>query len=288
MAGATFESTTRQLQELWRVEKGYERGAHPGWLKMPDAEEKGWNFLTPGIRALVRAEYECNRYVKGERSKKLFGYPRLFDNMLSSQPMCFNLLGELALDVELATLVFRRLFPEQVDRVYEIRFEYSPGRRDPRYLTNRSAADALVIHTTPSGGRSFLAIETKYCEGMTASPGVWDASRYESVSTRAKAWKEGPPTAGRLLQITLDHLLALSMLQAKDGWESGLFMFVFPAPNLACANAARDYGATLSPVGAETFRAVTLEEIHAAIGASSKQPWVNDFNRRYLDFNRAT
>ncbi|QDG52136.1 hypothetical protein FIV42_15710 [Persicimonas caeni] len=35
--------------------------------------------------------------------------PRIFNNLLSSQPLCFNLFGELQQNLELATEVFRTL-----------------------------------------------------------------------------------------------------------------------------------------------------------------------------------
>jgi hypothetical protein len=281
----SFAGRARRLQERWRVEHGWPGGKHPGWLRMPDAAHELWNYLTPGIGTLVKTEVERNRLVRDVRSRKLYAEPRLFDNMLSSQPMCFNLLGELALDADLATSVFKRLFPERVVEVQEIRFEYSPGRRDPRYLNNRSAADAFVVHTTPNGGRGFIAIETKYCEDMSASPGTWDHERYDKVAQWAAAWTAGqPPTTGRLLQVTLDHLLALSMLRAADGWETGLFVFLYPAENNACTEIAATYEERLNEAGRATYRSMTLEDVHHATRRSTRKPWVDDFRRRYLDF----
>ena len=84
----------RLLQERRAASRGLLQGPSSTRLAMPAAKEELWNFLTPGIGALVRAEYERNTFVRDEASKKLFGYPRLFDNLLSSQPLCFNLLGE--------------------------------------------------------------------------------------------------------------------------------------------------------------------------------------------------
>ena len=287
MAPRSFRATAGLLQQRWAKSKGYPSGPSPTRLAMPAAEAQLSNFLTPAIGALVRCEYERNTHVRDEASKKLFGHPRLFDNLLSSQPMCFNLFGELALDINLATTVFRRLFPDDVDQVQEIRFEYSPGRRNPRYLGNRTAADAIVIHTTPTGGRGFIAIETKYVEDLSG-PSQWDEGRYGAKANQADGWTAGPPTTGRLSQITLDHLLALSMLLANDGWERGRFAFVYPEPNAACATAAKDYIDTLNAKGRATFTAVTIEQVHDAISRSTRKPWVDEFHRRYLDWDPPT
>lgn len=64
--------------------------------------------------------------------------PRIFDNMPSSQPPAFNLFAELGADPSAATAVCRALWPDVLPTVDEIRFEWSPGRGDARYLGNRS------------------------------------------------------------------------------------------------------------------------------------------------------
>jgi hypothetical protein len=125
---------------------------------MPLAEEQLLNYLTPTIRDLVRREV----IEPAHNQRKLYSRPRIFDDLLSSQPLCFNLFGELAEDLNLATAVCRELWSERVSEVTAIEFEWSPGRADPRYLDNRSAFDVIVFHTTPAGGRGFVGIEVKY------------------------------------------------------------------------------------------------------------------------------
>ena len=41
---------------------------------------------------------------------------RLCGDMLSSQPLCFNLFGELALDLDLATEVLSLVWPRRIER----------------------------------------------------------------------------------------------------------------------------------------------------------------------------
>ena len=61
----------------------------------PASAEQGLNFLSPRIHELAKA-----RVAEGGG---LVEADRLLRNMLSSQPMCFNLFGELAHDPGLAT-----------------------------------------------------------------------------------------------------------------------------------------------------------------------------------------
>jgi hypothetical protein len=47
------------------------------------------------------------------REAKLFAQPRIFDDLLSSQPLRFNLFGELTRDLALASRVMHRLLRRQ-------------------------------------------------------------------------------------------------------------------------------------------------------------------------------
>jgi hypothetical protein len=91
---------------------------------------------------------------------------RLFGNALSSVPLCFSLFGPMALDLELATSVFRDLLPGFVHEVEQIIFEHSPGRRNERFLSDRTAFDLAVRVITPDGEPGTIFIEVKYSESM--------------------------------------------------------------------------------------------------------------------------
>ena len=94
-----------------------------GSILTPEAAHAGRNFLAPAIHTFVR-----HALIMREDGAAMDEY-RLFANSLSSMPMSFNLFAPLALDLELATTVFRMLLPDFVDSVDHIHFETSPGRR---------------------------------------------------------------------------------------------------------------------------------------------------------------
>ena len=224
--------------------------------------------------------------------RKLYGRPRIFNDLLSSQPLCFNLFGELAEDLELATSVCRHLWPERVGEVTAIEFEWSPGRADPRYLDNRSAFDVIVFHTTPAGSRGFIGIEVKYHEDLQVKAAAIRPRCLEvAAADRFGRTVFGDSIPGELMigplqQIWLDHLLALSMLQADDGFSDGLFVFLHPADNGPCRRAAAEYSARL--VDANTFQALTLEQVVTAIRTCGDVPWVEAFHDRYLAFDKVS
>jgi hypothetical protein len=176
----------------------------------------------------------------------------------------------------------RALWPDRVHEVREIAFEYSPGRGDPKYLNNRSAFDVFVRYASASGREGFIGIEVKYHENLQGDAADHKA-RYDEVAERADIYSKASRGLLRKLplqQIWLDHLLALSMLQADERWSSGLFAFVYPAANMRCAAAAAAYRRTLTRTS--SFDSRTLEELVAVIQWYSHASWPEELRDRYL------
>ena len=163
-----FQQRARLLQALWREEKKYACGEHRGAplgsrLTADDAKSLH-NFLSPNIRSVVNEEV----YNKEKSKGKLYGRPRIFNDLLSSQPLCFNLFGELKhdRDLSLASRVFRRIWPDRVKDVHCVEFEESPGRNDKNFSDDQSAFDVFIRHSMPNGGDGFIGIEVKYHEDL--------------------------------------------------------------------------------------------------------------------------
>lgn len=276
----------RTLQSVWRIEQGYEAGEHNGKLlgsrlPMPWAKETLANYLTPTIQRVVRNE------VLGQQRNydKLYAEPRIFNDLLSSQPLCFNLFAELQQDLAIATAVMSSLTAGRVHRVMGIDFEYSPGRGSLSYTGDRSAFDVYITFETPQHGRGFIGIEVKYHENLKDKPAS-HRSRYDVVAQQMACFK---PEYSELLaiqplqQIWRDHLLAGSLRKA-DGYDDGLFVFLYPQANKACADAVNKYHDCLSEQ--DTFVVWTLEDIAAAIRRSTDASWIDNFINRYLNFDK--
>ena len=139
-----FQRKARILQSMWRTERGFEPGLFRG-RKLGSLLPKLWaketlsNYLSDTIKQVVQDEV-----INNPDEDKLYGKPRIFNNLLASQPLCFNLFAELKVDLQLASKVFNALSPDRIKEVIKIEFEYSPGRRDPKYTGDRSAFDVYV------------------------------------------------------------------------------------------------------------------------------------------------
>lgn len=284
-----FQRRARLLQALWREEQELPMGEHRGHrlgsrLTMPSAKDNLTNYLTDTIRTVVRREV-----LDPERSRgKLYGKPRIFNDLLSSQPLCFNLFGELQQDLGLASRALRRLTAGRVRDVTAIGFEHSPGRGDTKYTGDRSAFDVFVEYVNADGAKAFLAIEVKYHESL-ADKAAPHRGRYDEVTAAMGCFEPGALERLRakpLQQIWRDHLLTGSLLlDDEQGYKDGFFAFLYPRENERCAKAVEGYRACLR--SETSFVPWTLEAVVEAIKAESGGAWIEAVGRRYLGVGRA-
>lgn len=284
-----FQRRARVLQSMWRVEHDIPCGEHHGKsgdrplgsrLPMPRAEETLENFLTEGIRAVVRAEVCDPVASKG----KLYGKPRIFNDLLSSQPLCFNLFGELTRDLPLASALVSRLTDGRFPEVTSIDFEYSPGRRDPRYLNDRSAFDVFLRCRTATGGPGFVGIEVKYHENLLGPAGGHQL-RYDEVADLMGCFAHDREAleAAPLQQIWRDHLLA-GITRIADAYDAALFVMLYPQDNVHVSSALKGYVTHLA--NQDSLAPWTLENVVAELRDLSGAAWVESFNDRYLAFDK--
>ena len=287
-----FKAAARLLQALWRTEHGIPVGTHspangePRKLgsRIEAAHAKqGANFLSKAIAKLAFRESvyrEIGAVIEQER---------LWTNMLSSQPLCFNLFGELKLNLEKANRFFQHLFPGYVAQVEGIYFEHSPGRGDATFTGDNTAFDVFVACTTTTGQRGSIAIEVKYSESM-AEPLAALRPRYEELSRVTGVYREPESPALRgnpLQQLWREHMLNRAMI-ANGLYESGRFVLIFPGQNHHCAAAAKAYQKLLlsDDPTISGFQFFTLEACFAAYRAIGNEDLAHALHARYLDFGR--
>jgi hypothetical protein len=210
-----FRRAARLLQALWlkdhniptntTIEQEGETTKTIGFASnlSVEAAEAGKNFLTPQIHQLVLREL----LMREEGSA--IDEDRLFGNALSSMPLTFSMFAPLALDLSLATAVFRRLLPEFVHSVDSIIFEHSPGRREPRFLHDGTAFDVAVRVTTPEGETAAVFIEVKYSEDLNG-PAARHRDRYDEASAAVRLFRD--PDSAMLRSLTLEQFWREAML----------------------------------------------------------------------------
>lgn len=278
-----FQRVARLRQALWREGCGLRIGLHRGAplgsrLAMPFAKETLANYLTTTIRHVVRTEVSEAAASQG----KMYGEPRIFEDLLSSQPLCFNLFAELQADLVLASRVFELLLERPGIRVEEIAFEHSPGRGDARFTGDHSAFDVFVAYLDGEA-RGFVGIEVKYVENL-AQPEARHRVRYDEVAMAMGVFGAGTLERLRrapLEQLWRDHLLAGSLALDPDaGFAQGTFAVIWPSENTIVGDAVKDYVACLA--NGSGFKAWTLENVLAAFDSAGAGPWCKALRARYL------
>src|SRR6056297_2169548 len=84
-----FSSKARLLQSIWRAEKGFDFEKYGNFIPIDFAKETGANYLTDSIFEIVKDEVKNAKNVG-----KVISEPRIWNNLLSSQPLAFNLFAE--------------------------------------------------------------------------------------------------------------------------------------------------------------------------------------------------
>jgi hypothetical protein len=241
---------------------------------------RGLNFLSPHIHEVALARL-------GERRGKVEPF-RLMHNMLSSQPMCFNLFGPLVRDRELARRVLLAIPGLDVADVVSVQLEYAP---DPahEYLNDGTAFDAFVDYRRGDGSRAFFGIETKLVEPFSQK-------YYDSSSHRR--WMESqrspflPEAASRVAaihhnQLWRDHLLAIALRDhARSPYAAGALMLVRHPGDASCTRIAEGYRSLLRPAD-QTFIDMPLDRLvgyfRDALNHPDEREWLSRFETRYLD-----
>ena len=281
------------LQIFWMRDHGIanaipdgERNTHLGSYLSPDAAEAGLNFLTSDIHLLALREMLLRE------EDALYDEDRLVSNSLGSQGVTFNALGPLALDLKLATKVFRQLLPTFVHTVDRVAFETSPGRRDARLTADRSSFDSALYITTPQGEPGVVYIEVKYSEDMTGPAARW-RERYDQALHEVRLFKDPNSPILRtapLEQLMREHCLAALSVQAGIV-PRAVFVALAPRLNRRCSAAFKVYANELLPID-ETdptcvpFRHFTLEAFIDAINVAGDQSTADRLWQRYCNFQR--
>ena len=266
----------------WGTGPGPNSTRELGSMLTRESGTKGLNFLTPQIFKVAKARLKDARGTVDEY--------RLLHNMLSSQPMCFNLLGPLVLDHNLATLIFKLILPGEVKEVVKTKIEFAP---EPtcEYLNDQTAFDTFVEFARPDGSKGFIGIETKLTEPF--SNRHYDSPVYRRWTELPNSpWpKESWDRLDNIShnQLWRDHLLSVALRHhPKSLYAYGLLMLVRHPEDRQCAKIAHNYSKLLKTED-NSFLDYPLNKIvdimESGLQKTCHKSWLVDFRKRYIDLS---
>ena len=294
-----FVAECRKLQSIYRHEIGEEicpytdrYGAvhyYGNYISNGESPKEGcWkNFLTE--YAFEYAKYR----VEHKKPYETIESDRLFNNLLSSQPMAFNLFCPLRQMLEespeRATNVIKAALPDHpIHKVTEVELEFITENYT-ELTGDKSAMDAIIKFEDEAGKRGFIAVETKYSENL----GTNVASKREKSIEAIKLLKCFKPDVEQrivkgdtpLTQIYRNFLLS-EMYGSKEGLLS--YSIILAPQNHPSTKRELDSLANgLRDEYKERIKKINLEDFVNRIKHSCQDKYrlvFERFNDRYLNY----
>ena len=245
----SYTGRIRAHQGWWRLNVLNEKAGINPVLKncnvcntIIDGEATGKNFLTKNTLAVTKSTLENRTPLDSGKIEE----NRLYNNLLSSQPLCFNFFGELDKDREFGLKVLRS-FWKDVTRLNKVLFEYSP----PENYTEDGSAFDIGFDVDFGNKKGFIGLECKYTDTFSFKPKkskifygdignknheiyqqVFNASR---ISFKAEYFDY--VRSKEYNQLFRNQLMAESMLANKkfDIVKTGIFCYPFDSDAISAA-----------------------------------------------------
>lgn len=243
-----------------------------GNMLTADSACEGLNFISSEIFTLAK-----NRLNERRGGVEPF---RLLRNMLSSQPMSFNLFGPVALNPDFNTKLVQSIWGSHIEKVTDVKFEWAPTPIR-EYLNDRTAFDVFIEYES-STGPGFIGIETKLSEEIASKKRV--KPEYTRWMSEDGPWKSNayPQCSERLYnQLWRNHLLSWALVnQRASEYVHGFSTIVRHQDDLQCKNAVNGYRALLRDK--ESFTSIDLQTFVLA-WCDILPDWADHFKSRYVD-----
>jgi hypothetical protein len=284
-----FRAAARLLQSIWREDRGLPMGAYTsqsgqrrklGSRISDGAGKAGGNFLNADIARIAWREAAYREI------GAMIDEERLYTNLLSSMPLCYNLFAPLKQDLVQATTVLHELIPGFEGTATQVVFEHSPGRGQAQFTEDYTAFDVLIRYLTSAGKRGFAAFEVKYSESMR-EPSARMRPRYDALSESSGLFLDHANPSLRdnpYQQLWREHMLAQAMIDAGQ-YDEGCYVLIAPGHNFLVQEAAEGYLGLLAEAAADKarFYSLTLEQVIDAIRLCDAEH-AEALYRRYCDW----
>jgi hypothetical protein len=208
------------------------------------------NFLSQNIINAVEETIHDRKVAKSG----IIEEDRLFNNLLSSQPLCFNFFGELKNDPVLALRVLQRFYPELTE-VVSVKFEFAA---EEKYTNDNSAFD-VAFEVMTGRKKGLLGIECKYTDSF--SPKEYDKEEYLHIYNESRDATFIAPyksfIASKFNQLFRNQLIGEALVQNKkyDFVLTGLFCH---QDDVEAQNTAAEFQSMLKD-GKSKFKVITYQ-----------------------------
>ena len=308
-SGNAFTTKAALLQSLYRVNNGMPIGETTVTLQ-DGLDEKGkpkkkkvrkeYGHIVDGgeVKNLNFYDDDIFKYahqrVKNKLKEETIKSDRLFNNLLSSMPLTFNLFFPLMQllknDPQKASSLVASLFPNwMVATVEQIDIEFIPLPITD-YTNDKSAIDAVILFTDKDGGQNIIAIEVKYTDSLGTNKATEIDEKYYAAKDSGYFTTEGLIEIDKGCTQIFRNFLLTEKYRMKHNLSKSYNVILAPAEHpstIAELNALKKYFNETCPTDKlikydlETFVAVLEENV-----PTEMKDWSNWLYNRYLDFSQ--
>ena len=305
-----FVANCRKLQSIYRYEIGEEIRPYTdrygnvhyygNYISNGENPKEGcWkNFLTE------HAFNHAKDRVEHKENYETIESDRLFNNLLSSQPMAFNLFCPLRQmrekSPETATKVIKAALPNYpIHKVTEIALEFIPANHE-KLTGDKSAMDAIIRFEDEHGKKGFIAIETKYSENLGINV-AYDRDKDGKKIPRAKSIEAVKELQCFKLDVEksimggntpLTQIYRNFLLSEMYGFEKGLLSYSIILAPKRHPSTKRELESLTNGLREEyknKIKEIKLEDFVESIISICSVEYANIFKRfydRYLNFDK--
>jgi hypothetical protein len=219
---------------------------------------------------------------------------RLFNNMLSSMPMCFNLFADFRAAVQERHIacvdVLAAIFKTSpISLVDDIVVEMIP-QPTCEYIDDKTAWDAAILYQDDRGGKGLASIETKYTDKLGSNQASKEDKKLklaEELGLFGDGWLEwyGPH---HFNQVARNLLLTLAY-QRKHGIAHAIDYVLAPEADEEALRVVNELKSRLSSKYQTSIEMLPLEvAVKRGLACSDEffTEHLNRFWQRYLDLSQ--
>ncbi len=309
-SGNAFTTKAALLQSIYRLDKnepcglttvtlpdGFDENGKPKKKKVRkeyghivnDGENENKNFYFP--ETFVYA----HRRVDNKKPEETIKRDRLFNNLLSSMPLAFNLFHPLMMLFEsnktTVSKIFSALFPKyQIKEIEKIDIEFIPLPISD-YTNDKSAMDAVIFFKDNNDKDNIISVEVKYTDSLGTNKATENQLKVSAAIDTGYFTKEGIEHIGKgSIQIYRNFLLTEKYRMVKK-LANSYSIILAPRDHPTTESeieSIKKYFSENCPV--TKLKKYDLEDfvriISNNISEEKYKEWINWFHKRYLSFDK--
>lgn len=249
---------------------------------------------TRNINFFFQETYKYAKYrVEHKKPDETIKADRLFNNLLSSMPMAFNLFHPLILIKQkypdALNEMIQNVFPNYpIHNVTEVLIEFIPLPID-RYTEDRSAMDAAILFQDSEGNDYLISIETKYIDQLGKNKAKENALKLETAINSGLFNPDGIDTISKgCTQIYRNFLLA-EKYRIVHCLRDSYSIILAPADHPTTDSEVASLHENLIPEFQYKLHKYSLEDFVESLKPGCPEEyknWLNWYYDRYLNFDK--